>query len=400
MKQLAILGSTGSIGENALRVVSALPGQFSVSGLAAQRNWRRLLEQAVEYNVSRVALADEAAAAECREAAPEGVEVLCGEAGVCEIATSDNDLLLCAIVGMAGLMPVLSAVERGIDVALATKEVLVSAGSLVCAACEQSGSNILPVDSEHSALFQAMQHRDRLPWCLRYSKPDALPAEAEIRRLILTASGGPFAGRPDVDFDKVGVRDALNHPNWSMGSKVTIDSATMMNKGLEIMEALWLFNVPLEKIDLLVHRESIVHSLVEFVDRSMLGQLSVPDMRFAIQYAMVWPERLENPLPELDLAALGTLNFSRPDPVRFPALRLAREAADAGGTLPTVLNAANEVAVECFLKEEISFAGIWHLVEETMNEHEQKAVESVQQLLDIDDWARITARRNIGGLCR
>ena len=216
----------------------------------------------------------------------------------------------------------------------------------------------------------------------------------------MTASGGPFAGRPDVDFDKVGVRDALNHPNWSMGSKVTIDSATMMNKGLEIMEALWLFNVPLEKIDLLVHRESIVHSLVEFVDRSMLGQLSVPDMRFAIQYAMVWPERLENPLPELDLAALGTLNFSRPDPVRFPALRLAREAADAGGTLPTVLNAANEVAVECFLKEEISFAGIWHLVEETMNEHEQKAVESVQQLLDIDDWARITARRNIGGLCR
>lgn len=385
MKNIVLLGSTGSIGENTLRVIARFPDRFKVVGLAVNRNVRRALDQARRFGVRHVAVADLDSASLCRAAAPAGVKVSRGDRGVEELAgRSDADIVVCAMVGMAGLNPVLAALRQGTDVALATKEVLVSAGSIVTALARKRGARLLPVDSEHSAIFQCLETH-------RAPTPRAGGLRADVKRIWLTASGGPFATRPEINFRKVTVDQALNHPRWNMGRKVTVDSATLMNKGLEIMEAHWLFGVPLDRIDVIIHPESIVHSLVEFVDGSMLAQLSQPDMRFAIQYALTWPERLDGRLPELKLAQIRHLHFHEPDPKRFPCLRLAREAARTGGTLPVVLNAANEVAVQKFLEGRIAFSGIWSLVERVMNRHDTVRNPSLEEIRAADAWARTAA---------
>lgn len=377
-KKIVILGSTGSIGENALRVATALPERLKVIGIASRTSSGRLLEQAAEFKVKHIALADPEASEAARYALPRGTTLHRGPEGVEELASmKEADLVLCAMVGMAGLKPVLSALSQGTDVAIATKEVLVAAGRMVMACAARNKARLLPVDSEHSAIFQCLEGK---------------PASS-IRRLILTASGGPFAHRSDLDFDRVTAAQALKHPRWNMGRKVSVDSATLMNKGLEIMEAHWLFGIPYDRIDVVIHPESIVHSLVEFVDGSVLAQLSPPDMRFAIQHALTWPERADGGLPRLDLATLGCLNFSAPDPLRFPCLGLARKAAITGGTMPCVLNAANEIAVAEFLDGTIAFSGIWHTVEAVMNRHKSIPTPNLEQILHTDNWARQEARR-------
>lgn len=389
MKRIVLLGSTGSIGENTLRVVAAHPETLRVTALAARVNAVRLVAQAREFGVQRVALADPAAAAEARRLAPEldvgegdaGVEALAGESGA--------DIALCALVGLAGLRPVLAAMASGKDIALATKEVLVAAGALTMRRRAACGVRLLPVDSEHSALFQCLQSEAYEAACVRNATtPPERCAETRIRRLILTASGGPFADRPDVDFARVTVAEALNHPRWRMGRKVTIDSATMMNKGLEIIEAQWLYNVAVDQIDVVVHPQSIVHSLVEFNDRSVLAQLSPPDMRFAIQYALTWPDRSAADLPELDLATQAELTFRAPDEKRFRCLALARAAARQGGTYPVVLNGANEVAVEAFLANRIPFAAIAATVESALERHAVARDDSLEAVESADAWAR------------
>ena len=336
---------------------------------------------------------DGGAARRAREIVPPGVNVLEGMEGLCALASlPDVDLVVCAIVGMAALKPVLAALEAGHDVAIATKEVLVAAGELVCGLCHEKGVNLLPIDSEHSALFQALQDSGCTPWCVRNRKdtPSAPPVEPRVARLILTASGGPFAGRPELDFSTVTVAEALNHPRWKMGPKVTIDSATMMNKGLEILEARWLFDIPVDRISVLVHPESIVHSLVEFTDGAQIAQLGVPDMRLPIQYAMTWPDRVGNPtLPRLDLARTGTLHFSEPDPARFPCLRLVREASAAGGLATAVMNAANESAVAAFLSGRMNLPGIWRTVEAVLDECPGvTGTPTLETILEADTWAR------------
>jgi len=375
VKKIVILGSTGSIGENALKVVAALPDRFQVVGIGAARNLKRLREQAEQFRVPVVALADSAAADQLRSALPV-CRVLGGSDSMVELAAlPDADIVVCAMVGMSGLKPVLAALGQGTNVALATKEVLVAAGGLVTAAAKQHGAAILPVDSEHSAIFQCLQGH----------------AVTGVRRLILTASGGPFAGRATVDFETVTVAEALRHPRWNMGRKVSVDSATLMNKGLEIMEARWLFDVPVGRIDVVIHPESIVHSMVEFTDGSVLAQMSLPDMRFAIQYAMTWPERVDGHLPPLDLVKLESLHFRAPDMRRFPGLELARAAARAGGTMPVVFNAANEVAVADFLDGKICFAAIWRTVEKTMAQHINCPDPGMDEILEADMWARSAA---------
>ncbi len=395
LKSIIILGSTGSIGENALRVIKALPERFCVVGLAAATSWERIVEQALEFGVQRIALRDPTAAEKAKEAlSGHGIEVLCGDAGVAEIAGSDAaDIVLCALVGLSGLRPVIAAIEAGHDVALATKEVLVVAGRMVMDLAQEHGVNILPVDSEHSALFQCMQGRNlSLASLQRDVKSGLSSQDSQIQRLVLTASGGPFALRPDVDFDVVTVESALNHPRWDMGPKVTIDSATMMNKGFEILEARWLFNVPVDQIDVVVHPESIVHSMVTFVDGSTLAQLSDPDMRIAIQYALSWPARYRSGLPLIDLIAHGKLTFLNPDEDRFPCLRLIREAAVAGGSMTAAVNAADEIAVAAFLKGEIPFSGIWRVIEDVMNAHSVRECDSLESVFEVDGWARAQAQ--------
>ena len=376
MKNVVILGSTGSIGQNALRVVETLSDQLRVIGLSADKNTSLLLQQAARHNVRNVAVSDMASADDCVKSSPEGIRVFKGNDGLIELAKlPDADIVLCAVVGMAGLAPVLASLSNGIDVALATKEVLVSAGSLVVRAAADNRAQILPVDSEHSAVFQ----------CL-----DGKPPK-DVKRILLTASGGPFAQNPNVDFDKVTVAEALDHPRWNMGKKVTVDSATLMNKGLEIMEAHWLFGLPFSVIDVVVHPQSIVHSVVEFVDGSMLAQMSQPDMRFAIQHALTYPQRMNGNLPQLDLTEVGTLHFEQPDSGRFPCLAMARTAGDTGGTMPAVLNAANEIAVENFLEGTIPFSGIWHTIENVMKQHDVVAEPGLEEIISADRWARKVA---------
>lgn len=394
MRSIIILGSTGSIGETTLRVAAALPDRIRVVGLAARRNVRRLLEQAQRFGVRQVAVGDTAAAEEARRLAPDGVRVGSGEAGVCELAgAGEADTVVCALVGMGGLRPAMAAIEAGRDVALATKEALVAAGGIVMAARARRGVDILPIDSEHSALFQCLQSSSFIPACVRTAHaPASQAAETRVRQLLLTASGGPFAGRPDIDLTRVTLGEALAHPRWAMGRKVTIDSATMMNKGLEIMEARWLFNVPVEHVSVVVHPESVVHSLVTFVDGACVAQLSPPDMRYAIQYALTWPDRCAVDAPAADLTKLAGLHFAEPDETRFRCLRLARQAAAAGGTVPAVLNAANEVAVDAFLSGRIGFAGIWQTVERVLERHSGRPVEELDDVLAVDRWAREAAR--------
>jgi len=375
MKRLAILGSTGSIGQNALAVVAEHPGEFQVVGLGAGKNLGVLVEQIKAVGPARVSVQDEVVAQELKRrlAGQNAPEILVGQEGAVAVAAAPEvDLVVSAMVGAVGLRPTLAAITAGKTVALANKETLVAAGPLVMAAVAQNGATLIPVDSEHSAIFQAIAGHPR----------------EEVRRLWLTASGGPFRNRPKEDLAAVTPAQALKHPNWSMGAKITIDSATMMNKALEVIEASVLFGLPVSRIEVYIHPQSIIHSLVEFVDGSVLAQLGWPDMRLPIAYALTYPRRLPLKGEPLDLGKVAQLTFERPDFERFPALRLGYAAAAAGGTMPAVLNAANEVAVAAFLEGRLSFPGIPRVVEETMAAHAPQPLESLAQVLAVNDWAR------------
>ena len=376
MRRLLILGSTGSIGTQALDVLErAEPGTFELVGLSAGTQHEALLEQARARGVTRVALSDPDAAARGAEASTD-IEVLGGPEGLVRlVAESGADLVLNAIVGSAGLGPTIVALTEGIDVALANKESLVVGGELVTALAEATGASLIPVDSEHSALHQLI----------------AGERPGTIDRLVVTASGGPFRGRSAADLAEVTVEQALDHPTWAMGGKITIDSATLMNKGLEVIEAHHLFGTPYDAIDVVVHPQSIVHALVHLCDGATLAHLGYPDMRVPIAYALHHPERVDVPVPALDLAELAQLTFEAPDLDAFPCLRLAGEAARAGGTAPCVLNAANEVAVHAFLGGRLSFMGIPSVIEETLQQLGSGPVHSFESLYAADAQARRTA---------
>jgi 1-deoxy-D-xylulose-5-phosphate reductoisomerase len=375
MKRLLILGSTGSIGTQALDVVARAPEAFELVGLSAGTAHEALIAQAREHGVRRVALSDPDAAARAAEAWTEG-EVLGGPEGLVRlVAESGADLVLNAIVGSAGLGPTIVALTEGIDVALANKESLVVGGELVTALAEATGAQVIPVDSEHTAMHHLLT-----------GEPPGT-----VERLVVTASGGPFRGRSREQLERVTVAEALAHPTWEMGGKITIDSATLMNKGLEVMEAHHLFGTPYERIDVVVHPQSIVHALVSLCDGSTLAHMGYPDMRVAIGYALHHPERADLPLPRLDLVALGKLTFEAPDLDAFPCLRLAREAAVAGGTAPCVLNAANEVAVHAFLSERLPFLGIPEVVERTLERVGARRVHAFDALYGADADARRVA---------
>jgi len=376
MKRLLILGSTGSIGTQALDVVTRSPEAFELVGLSAERSGDALVAQAREHGVERIALSDPDAAARAAEAWTEG-EVLAGPEGLVQlVAEAGADLVLNAVVGSAGLGPTIVALTEGIDVALANKESLVVGGELVLALCEATGAQLIPVDSEHSALHQLI----------------AGERAGAIDRLTLTASGGPFRGRSRAELDGVTVEEALKHPTWAMGGKITIDSATLMNKGLEVIEAHWLFGTPSAAIDVVVHPQSVVHSLVELTDGSIIAQLGVTDMRLPIQYALSYPERWEAAIPGMDFTRGLCLEFEVPDHDRFPCLRLGYQALAGGGTLPAVLNAANEEAVAAFLDERIAFTAIPESIEAVMEAHQTLPVRDLRDVLAADAWAREQAR--------
>ena len=378
MKRVLILGSTGSIGTQALEVIGA-SDELQVAGLSAESNWERVLAQARDHGVPAVALADDDSAE--RAASAWGGRVLAGEDGIRElIAESKPDLVLNAVVGAAGLGPSIVALTEGIDLALANKESLVIGGELVMALAEATDARILPVDSEHSALYQLIN-----------AEPPGT-----VERLVLTASGGPFRGRTDLS--GVTPEDALAHPTWDMGGRITIDSATLMNKGFEMIEAHHLFGVPYERIDVVVHPQSIVHSLVNLNDSASLAHLGYPDMKVPISYALRYPERADVDVPTLDLASVGELNFEAPDTETFACLRLAREAGEAGGTAPCVLNAADEVAVEAFLDRRIALTGIPEVIERTLEALPGGPVRHFEELFQMDEAAREHARGLIEGL--
>ena len=385
MKRVAILGSTGSIGVQALDVAGRFPERFQVVGLAAGRNASRLLEQIRRFRPRVVAVADEGAAREVQGAAPPGTEVLVGDAGVSAVAAHPEvDFVLGAIAGGAGLRSTAAAIEAGKAIGLANKESLVLAGELLMARAAERGVPILPVDSEHSAIHQSLVGHNR----------------SEVRRLILTASGGPLRGVPAAELAGVGPERALKHPNWSMGDKITIDSATLMNKGLEVIEARWLFGVEPHRIDIVVHPESVVHSMVEYIDGSMVAQLGISDMRGPISYAMGHPERLPLDLAPLDLARLGKLTFEPPDPARFPAFTLAYRALERGGTSPAVLSGADEAAVAAFLARRCRFTEIAEICADVLEAHVPEPLRSVEQALAASELGRREAERRVAGAAR
>jgi 1-deoxy-D-xylulose-5-phosphate reductoisomerase len=381
-RKVVILGSTGSIGTSALKVARQIPERMEVVGLAAGRRVEELAAQAREFGVKHVAIADESLADDLRELVPAGTEVHVGEEGLAELAVLEEaDMILVAIVGTAGLRPSLDAIRAGKDLAVASKEILVMAGEIVMAAAREAGVAVLPVDSEHNAIFQ----------CLDGNRQ----GESGVRRLILTASGGPFRTWEPGRLGDVTLEQALAHPTWKMGPKITIDSATLFNKGLEMIEAKWLFELEMGRVDVIVHPQSIVHSMVEFVDGSILAQLSTTDMCFPIQYAVTWPERVAGALPPLDFAKLAQLEFEAPRDDVFRSLRLAREAGERCGTLPAVMNAANEVAVEAFLAERLGFLQITETVEEVMGNHDLIAHPGLDELIAADREARRMAAEAI-----
>ncbi len=380
MRRVAILGSTGSIGVQALDVLGRFPERFEVVTLAAGRNVERLAAQVRQFRPRLVAVADRAAAAALRPLVPAGTEVLEGEDGVVAAAVHpDVDFVLAAISGGAGLRSTAAAVEAGKAIGLANKESLVLAGELMVRLAAERGATILPVDSEHSAIHQSLVGHNR----------------SEVRRLLLTASGGPLRGVPASELPHVTPARALKHPNWSMGDKITIDSATLMNKGLEVIEAHWLFGVEPRRIDIVVHPESIIHSMVEYIDGSMVAQLGVSDMRGPISYALGHPERLPLDLPPLDLARLGRLTFEAPDPARFPAYTLAYRALELGGTAPAALSGADEAAVEAFLQGRCRFTDIAELCGEALERHPVEPLRSVEQALAASDWGKREAARRV-----
>jgi len=388
-KNIAILGSTGSIGKQTLEVARNL--NIEVSGLTANTNIELLEEQAREFRPKIIAVDNEELAYKL-ENRLKGLEiqVVHGVEGISKVASIDTvDTVVSSIVGIAGLMPTLEAIEQGKNIALANKETLVSAGELVMAKAREKGVRILPVDSEHSAIFQ----------CIDGNR------QHDVKSIILTASGGPFRGKSVYELEHVSVKEALKHPNWKMGKKITIDSATLMNKGLEIIEAKWLFGVSVDKIQVVIHPQSVIHSMVEYVDGSIIAQLAAPDMRIAIQYALTYPERLPNNFSRLDLLKVGEITFESPDYKAFPCLKLAIEALKTGGTMPAVLNAANEVAVSMFLEEKIGFMDIPRIIEEIMDKHEVNISPSLDDIIEVDMWARMEVmnlERKLRryGLCR
>jgi 1-deoxy-D-xylulose-5-phosphate reductoisomerase len=380
-KRVVVLGATGSIGESALKVAHDIPERMEIVGLAANSNAGKLAAQANIVRPKALCLVDESKLEELRGALEYEPQIFSGERGLLEIACLDEtEMVLVAVVGTGGLRPALAAIEAGKDLAVASKEILVMAGEIVMGAAAAKGVQVLPVDSEHNAIFQCLDGQKK-----RTTSND------EVRRLILTASGGPFRETPASEFEAITVERALRHPTWNMGPKITIDSATLFNKGLEMIEAHWLFGVEMERVEVVIHPQSIVHSMVEFTDGSVLAQLSHSDMCFPIQYAVTWPERVPNSLPPLDFGKLRQLEFVAPRYDDFPALNLARRAGDTGGTLPAVLNASNEVAVSAFLASRISFPRIWQTVEEVMNRHSSVAKPSLDAILRADQWARTEA---------
>ena len=379
-----MLGSTGSIGRRTLDLIAAFPDQFCVGGLAARGSDVTLLaEQIRAHRPTAVALLDRAAVDRlARELAPPRPELLGGPEGLASLAADvPSDVVLSALVGAAGLVPTLAAIRAGRTIAIANKEPLVMAGALMTRAAREHGVRLLPVDSEHSALFQ----------CLAGAVP------REVRRLVLTASGGPFRGWSRAALEGVTVEQALRHPTWRMGAKITVDSATLMNKGLEVVEAHWLFGVPFERIDVVVHPQSIVHSMVEFVDRSVLAQLGMPDMGIPILYALAYPDRLPCPAPALDLVEVGTLTFEAPDETAFPCLALTRQAGRAGGTAPLVLNAANEVAVAGFLGGRCGFMELPRLIGDALDAHAGAVADDLGECLALDEAVRRSTEAALGG---
>ncbi len=372
-KRIVVLGATGSIGESALKVARDIPERMEIVGLAAKSNAKKLAAQANLVRPEAVCLVDEAHLGELCANLDYKPKIFAGKDGLVEIACLTNaEMVLVAVVGTGGLRPALAAIEAGKDLAVASKEILVMAGEAVMGAAAKKGARVLPVDSEHNAIFQFLDGR----------KSD------DVRRVILTASGGPFRETPNEKFAEITPEQALKHPTWSMGPKVTIDSATLFNKGLEMIEAHWLFGVEMGRVEVVVHPQSIVHSMVEFADGSVLAQLSHSDMCFPIQYAVTWPDRVPNSLPPLDFGKLAKLDFFAPRLDAFPALNLARQAGETGGTLPAVMNAANEVAVSAFLDRKIAFPRIWQLVEKVMNRHTSVANPTLDAILEADRWAR------------
>ena len=375
MKRISILGSTGSIGTQTLDVVRKNKDKFEVVAISANSSVNLLLEQIKEFKPKYVAVYDENSAKKLKDIIPSNIdiEVLSGMEGLVQISTLDEiDVLLTAIVGMIGLVPTLEAIKKGKTIALANKETLVTAGQLVMEEARKRNVDILPVDSEHSAIFQCLNGEN----------------SKEIESIILTASGGPFRGKSKQDLINVTKNEALKHPNWSMGRKISIDSSTLMNKGLEVIEAKWLFNVEPDKIDVVVHPQSIIHSMVQFVDSSIIAQMGCPDMKLPIQYALTYPERLLNDFERLDFSKLSSLTFEKPDLNTFPCLKLAYESLKMGGTYCTVLNAANEVLVNEFLEDRIKFYDIPYYIEKTLEAHKSIETPTLEEILNIDNWSR------------
>ena len=372
-KKVVVLGSTGSIGESTIKVANDLSDRIEIIGIAACKSDEKLISQLKETGAMSACLTDPESAQRASANMPDGVRFFHGEEGLIELATMEEaDIVLISIVGVAGLRPALAALEAGKDLAVASKEILVMAGQAVMETAAKNGAKVLPVDSEHNAIFQCLEGKE----------------SKDVSRLILTASGGPFRKSSSEEIQNVSPREALQHPTWEMGPKITIDSATLFNKGLEMIEAKWLFDIDMNRVEVVVHPQSIIHSMVEFIDSSILAQLSTTDMCFPIQYAITWPERVSNRLEPLDFTQISKLDFEAPRVKDFPALELARHAGNLGGTLPAVMNAANEVAVDGFLNEKISFPGIWDHVSKVMDTHEIVNNPSVDELIQSDKWAR------------
>jgi len=378
MKNVVLLGSTGSIGTSTVKVAEDLPDKIRLVGLGAGNNLELLLEQARKHRPAAISISDSAKAKEARNSLGSATDVHSGAEGLLKLATMPSaDIVLIAIVGTAGLQPALAAIRSGKDIAVASKEILVMAGEIVMSEARKHGVRVLAVDSEHSAIFQ----------CLNDKPGDS------VRNLWLTASGGPFRKTPKEEFASITVERALKHPSWVMGRKITIDSATLFNKGLEMIEARWLFDIEMARVKVVVHPQSVVHSMVEFVDGSIIAQLSTPDMCLPIQYALTYPERARSDRVQTNFAKLGTLTFEEPDPERFPSLNLARRAGEIGGTLPAVLNAANEIAVEAFVNRRISFPQITETVCRIMDKHKVLSHPTLEQILAADTWARTEAAK-------
>ena len=390
-KRVVILGATGSIGESALKVARDIPERMDIVGLAAKSNAQKLAAAANEVRPELVCLVDETQIDLLRKALDYKPRIFSGEAGLLEIVRMTNvDMVLVAIVGTGGLRPALEAIKAGKDLAVASKEILVMAGEIVMREAREKSIHVLPVDSEHNAIFQCLEAAR-----LRAARDGGVASPADVRRIILTASGGPFRETPRTKFVSITPEQALKHPTWNMGPKISIDSATLFNKGLEMIEAHWLFGVEMKRVEVIIHPQSIVHSMVEFTDGSTLAQLSYSNMCFPIQYAVTWPNRVPNSLPPLDFSKLSKLEFSTPRYDDFPALNLARRAGETGGTLPAVMNAANEIAVAAFLDRKVPFPEIWRIVEDVMNQHTPVAHPDLDAILGADQWARAQAQGRV-----